>query len=103
MLLRIAALATTLAITVSPPISRPLAPAPAGRPLILLLHGRGMLDRDTASLRRLWQHALEAGGRTYTRAPLLSDGDVRLVWYADVLDPLSSAGCDFSANDPRRA
>jgi hypothetical protein len=29
-----------------------------------------------------------------TDRPLLAVGDVRLVWYADVLDPASSAGCD---------
>jgi hypothetical protein len=49
------------------------AGASVKRPLILLVHGRGMFGRDTG--------------------PLFTDGDVRLVWYADVLDPMSSASC----------
>ena len=98
MLTRIAAFATSLAL-----LSSPASPRAAGRPVILIVHGRGMLERDTASLRAHWQRALESGGRGYTRAPLLADDDVRLVWYADALDPRSSAGCDFAPSDPRRA
>jgi len=99
MLSRIVAFAT-LAACASVPVRQASAP-PRGRPVILLVHGRGLLDRDTAGLRRLWQEAIESGGRILTRAPLLEDGDVRLVWYADVLDPTSSAGCDFAARDRR--
>jgi len=69
--------------------------------VILLVHGRGLLDRDTAGTRRLWQQAIESGGRVLTRSPLLEDGDVRLVWYADVLDPTSSAGCELTPTDRR--
>src|ERR1051325_10072256 len=98
MLTRIAAFATSLAL-----LSSPASPRAAGRPVILIVHGRGMLERDTASLRAHWQRALESGGRGYTRAPLLADDDVRLVWYADALDPRSSAGGDFAPSDPRRA
>jgi endonuclease G len=64
------------------------------RPLILFLHGRGQLGRDTAELRAEWQGALETGISKLTDRPLISPGDVRLVWYADVLDPRSSVGCD---------
>jgi len=99
MLSRIVAFAT-LAACASVPVRQASSP-PRGRPVILLVHGRGLLDRDTAGLRRLWQEAIESGGRILTRAPLLEDGDVRLVWYADVLDPTSSAGCDFAARDRR--
>jgi endonuclease G, mitochondrial len=64
------------------------------RPLVLFLHGRGQLGRDTAELRAEWQGALETGISKLTQRPLIGPGDVRLVWYADVLDPGSSVGCD---------
>ena len=78
------------------------------RPVILLVHGRGMFGRDTAVLRADWQHALEAGARSGTPSatgPLFTDGDVRLVWYADVLDPMSSASCgrDTVAHQKRQS
>ena len=60
-----------------------------------------MLDRDTAATRKMWLNALTAGGKSITALPLLSDRDVRVVWYADVLDPRSSAGCDYASNDAR--
>ncbi|HEX4684187.1 MAG TPA: hypothetical protein VH277_15830 [Gemmatimonadaceae bacterium] len=73
----------------------------SGRPILLLVHGRGMLDRDTALARKLWVDALRTGAATMTRSPVFDDGDVRVVWYADVLDPASDAGCDYAAADPR--
>jgi endonuclease G len=73
----------------------------AARPLILLLHGRGQLGRDTADIRRDWERALEVGVGGLTRQPLIDTNDVRLVWYADVLDPASlSSACD---EEERRA
>jgi len=72
-----------------------------GRPVILLVHGRGMLDRDTAATRRLWVDGLRTGAGAVTHAPLFDDRDVRVVWYADILDPASDAGCDYPPNDPR--
>jgi endonuclease G, mitochondrial len=68
------------------------------RPVVLLLHGHGQLGRDTAEIRDDWQRALETGVSKLTQRPLIGPGDVRLVWYADILDPASSAGCD---SDPR--
>jgi pimeloyl-ACP methyl ester carboxylesterase len=100
MLTRIVTFAAVTAL-VAAPLQRQVS-APRGRPVILLLHGRGLLDRDTAGLRRLWQQAIESGGRAQTREPLLADGDVRLVWYADILDPGSPAGCDYSGRDRQR-
>ena len=72
-----------------------------GRPVVLLVHGRGMLDHDTAATRKMWLNALASGGKTITSLPLLTERDVRVVWYADVLDPRSSAGCDYAAADAR--
>jgi len=72
-----------------------------GRPIVLLVHGRGMSDRDSAAARKMWQQALASGARTITQEPLISDRDVRVVWYADVLDPRSAASCEYAAGDPR--
>ena len=76
-------------------------PADRGRPVILLVHGRGMLDSDTADTRRLWFNALISGSQTITRDSLLAERDVRVVWYADVLDPRSNAGCEYGPKDLR--
>lgn len=78
-----------------------LAAQDRGRPVILLVHGRGMLDRDTALTRKLWFDGLTSGAKTLTRAPVIEERDVRVVWYADVLDPQSTDGCDYAASDPR--
>jgi pimeloyl-ACP methyl ester carboxylesterase len=72
-----------------------------GRPIILLVHGRGMLDRDTALTRQLWYDGLASGIASFTRESPLRESDVRVVWYADVLDPRSNAGCSYSAGDLR--
>jgi hypothetical protein len=72
-----------------------------GRPVILLVHGRGMLDRDTAATRRLWFGGIMSGARALTKLPLLDERDVRIVWYADVLDPRSTETCDYASTDPR--
>jgi endonuclease G, mitochondrial len=73
------------------------------RPVVLLLHGRGQLGRDTAEIRDDWQRALETGVSKLTQRPLIGPGDVRLVWYADILDPTSSTGCDSNPRVPQRA
>jgi hypothetical protein len=72
-----------------------------GRPIVLLVHGRGMSDSDSAATRKMWQQAFTSGVRTITQEPLISDRDVRVVWYADVLDPRSVASCEYASNDPR--
>lgn len=79
-----------------------MAAAPqSSRPVILLVHGRGLQDRDSASARREWVDALRAGAATLTRSPTIDDADVRVVWYADVLDPSSSESCTYAATDLR--
>ena len=72
-----------------------------GRPVVLLLHGRGMLDRDTAETRKLWLDGLTSAGKRLAGSDLVTLRDVRLVWYADVLDPRSTEGCDYDRSDPR--
>ena len=89
-----------LALLVAAPLSV-RAQIDRGRPLMLLVHGRGMLDRDTALTRKLWVDGLRSGSATITHGPLFEDRDVRVVWYADILDPSSDAGCDYPSTDPR--
>ncbi|HEY4305015.1 MAG TPA: hypothetical protein VGM82_11140 [Gemmatimonadaceae bacterium] len=75
--------------------------AQRGRPVILLVHGRGLQDRDSVATRKQWLDALRSGLTTVTRAPSIEDNDVRVVWYADVLDPRSTDGCDYAPGDTR--
>lgn len=86
-----------LAVCTAPTPAR----APAARPVILLVHGRGMQDRDSASTRKEWLAALRSGAASFTRAATIDDADVRLVWYADVLDPRSTEACDYDPTDAR--
>ena len=94
-------LRTLAALALRGHASRRPHPDDRGRPVILLLHGRGLLDRDTTAMRRLWLESLTQGARGIGRDVPLDARDVRLVWYADVLDPRSSAGCDYASTDPR--
>ncbi|MDB4891788.1 MAG: hypothetical protein JWL61_3643 [Gemmatimonadetes bacterium] len=56
------------------------------RPVILVVHGRGFLSRDSAVFRRQALQALREGSARATGDSLLEDGDLRLVWYADLMD-----------------
>jgi pimeloyl-ACP methyl ester carboxylesterase len=56
------------------------------RPVILVVHGRGFLSRDSAVFRRDALQALRAGAFRATGDSLLEDDDLRLVWYADLMD-----------------
>lgn len=77
------------------------------RPVILLVHGRGLQGADTARLRIAWLDALHRGldevveGRPMEDdgLPLVQDEDFRLVWYADALRPGAASTC--SGHDAR--
>jgi hypothetical protein len=58
----------------------------------VLVHGRGHLGDDTATLRREWTRQLDTALARAGAAPLPSE-DVRLAWYADVMDPARDAVC----------
>jgi pimeloyl-ACP methyl ester carboxylesterase len=90
-----------VAVLAVAPAARSQSVADRGRPVILMLHGRGMLDRDTALLRNLWLEGLRKGASGATAKATVSDTDVRLVWYADVLDPASTESCEYASTDPR--
>lgn len=79
--------ALTLAGAALPP-----APAQGPRPLVILVHGRGQLGFDSAATRREWKRDLDSALAT-VGLPRLRDEDVRLAWYADVLDPASAGEC----------
>ena len=84
--------------------SRPRVPVggAAGRPVILVVHGRGFLSRDSAVFRRNALQALREGAFRATGDSLLQDDDVRLVWYADVMAARRGAGssslCDTGSD-----
>jgi len=72
----------------------------APRPLVVLVHGRGQLGQDTAALRREWKRDLDSS-LALVGMPRLRDEDVRLAWYADVLDPESDSVCaTATSRDP---
>jgi hypothetical protein len=81
--------------------TRAMARQSRPHPVVLILHGRGMLGRDTAALRLAWSRSLQQGAVALTGASPIENDDVRLVWYADVLDASSDAGCDYPVGDPR--
>jgi hypothetical protein len=60
-----------------------------------------LLGHDTIATRKMWMDALARGARSLVKDVPYVDDDVRVVWYADVLDPRSQAGCDYAAADPR--
>jgi hypothetical protein len=66
-------------------------------PVVVFVHGRMSVESDTAMLRREWRQALNAslGDRGYRQ---VADADVRLGWYADVLDPMAE-GCPRASNE----
>jgi hypothetical protein len=71
----------------------PVAEPPAVRPIVVLVHGRGHLDADSAVLRREWKRGLDTALAS-VGLPALGADDLRLAWYADVLDPDFESPCD---------
>lgn len=64
-------------------------------PVVILVHGRGHLEDDSAALRRGWKRDLDSALAS-VGLPRLADRDVRLAWYADVLDPAFDSGCEIT-------
>ena len=78
--------ALSIAACVAVPGHGPIERAGPRRPVILVVHGRGFLSRDSAVFRRRTLHALQEGAFRATGDSLLEDDDLRLVWYADLMD-----------------
>jgi pimeloyl-ACP methyl ester carboxylesterase len=70
------------------------APPQEPRPLVILVHGRGQLGFDSAETRREWKRDLDSA-LALVGLPQLRDEDVKLAWYADVLDPESTESCEL--------
>jgi hypothetical protein len=73
------------------------AAAQTTQPVVVFVHGRMSAEHDTGMVRREWRSALNAslsdnGFRS------MADGDVRLAWYADALDP-TAEGCPRASED----
>jgi hypothetical protein len=93
--------APVIGLLLAAPAAAENPPPWSNRPLVVLVHGRGQLDRDSTVVRREWLDALASGVRQLTARSLLDTGDVRFVWYADVLAPLATAGCEHHETNPR--
>jgi hypothetical protein len=65
---------------------------PGPRPVVILVHGRGHVDGDSATLRRQWKRDLDSAIAA-VGLPRLAAEDLRLAWYADVLDPAFESRC----------
>jgi hypothetical protein len=65
-----------------------------GRPVIILVHGRGQIPGDSVAARAEWSRALQRGAAKVGSDSLLRDNDAWVAWYADALDPLAPATCN---------
>lgn len=96
--IRLAVAVTAALVVVLPGWTAPAAPVTptaaardSGRPVVLVLPGRGLEGSDTASLRNAWNSALDQGIASVAGERLLDEDDLRLVWYADALEPGTGA------------
>ena len=73
------------------------AAAQTSQPIVVFVHGRMSAEHDTAMVRREWRSTLNAS-LSDNGYRVLADNDVRLAWYADVLDPIAE-GCPRATED----
>lgn len=73
------------------------AAAQGSQPVVLFVHGRMSAEHDTGMIRREWRSVLNASlsDNGFRSIP---DADVRLAWYADVLDP-TVEGCPRASEE----
>lgn len=67
------------------------------QPIVVIVHGRGHVDADSAVLRRSWTRDLDAA--LASARARRSDLEVRLAWYADILEPTGTEACERPAED----
>ncbi len=65
-----------------------------GRPVIILVHGRGQILGDSVAARAEWSRALKRGAAKIGSDSMLGEDDAWVAWYADALDPLAPATCN---------
>ena len=92
--MKLLALTSAAALACVAAVPRQQAPE---RPIVVIVHGRGHVDGDSASLRRLWKRDLDAAVAPASGRP--ADLDVRLAWYADILEPSGMEACPRTDND----
>jgi hypothetical protein len=80
-------------------LSSPTLSAP--RPVIVVLHGRGLPGVDSMAFRLDVLRWMRENARAVTGSSLLRDDDVRLVWYADLVS--SSMTASHCALPPEQA
>ena len=100
MMSRVLVLAVMLTGAAAAPHAGARVDVNAGRPVILVVHGRGFLSRDSAVFRRKALHALREGAFRATGDSLLGDDDVRLVWYADLMATRRGARSSMLCDGP---
>jgi hypothetical protein len=88
-------LAAAVTLAAACAASAPRAQEPQ-RPVLVIVHGRGHGDADSAALRRRWKRALDSA--LAPNGARLADGDLRLAWYADILDPSGQEACERTAD-----
>ena len=64
-----------------------------GRPVVIVVHGRGQLPGDSAAVRAQWSRVIQSRTSALAGTSVLRDDDVWVAWYADALDPLNPVVC----------
>lgn len=90
LILCVMALATVLPVFAS----LSAQPTESGRPLVLVVHGRGVQGQDTTFLRDRWWRSLDRGLTEVAQSAFLRREDLRVVWYSEALRPERPAACE---------
>jgi pimeloyl-ACP methyl ester carboxylesterase len=69
-------------------LATPLAAASAQpeRPMVVFVHGRGQAGNTADEVRAYFTRAFADGQRRAFAVPVVTDGDIAFVWYADAID-----------------
>jgi hypothetical protein len=74
----------------------PVAQQPE-RPILVIVHGRSHGDADSTALHRQWKRDIDEALASASASSV--DLDVRLAWYADILEPSGTEACERPAED----
>ncbi len=100
--LRILFATTLLAGHVPAGLSQPSNKSDANDAVVVFVHGRGQAPEKEVTIREKFFHAFAEGQRKLYGRTVVDAADLRFAWYADVIDPGSSAqpsspNCKFLA------